>query len=380
MVIGHSRSLSAAIPSSGPARLAREALEALRVTTRDQLQAAWQLKVDRLQRELARGWAEDISRVLEERFEELARFLEERVERLAAERVADGWQAAARGGKQANRRLTERLNQAGRRLRQAADVEEWTRVLLEVAGDFSPFALLFRITGDVLRLQRAPGDRLPEQFADVPPVELATAPAFRTLLECRDTVIALASGEEISPSLAARLQPSVGRVALVPITLRGRVVAALFAAAEEEASDLNALELVAGLASAALETRPPAPDGTPGGLVLIAGLSRPGSLPLPPWSKLSREDQEFHLKAQRFARVCVAELRLYEAEAVKTGRAARDLYLRLKSKIDAGRDAFRRHFMDVCPSMVDYLHLELVRTLANDDETLLGTDYPGPLV
>jgi hypothetical protein len=30
--------------------------------------------------------------------------------------------------------------------------------------------------------------------------------------------------------------------------------------------------------------------------------------------------------------------------------------------------------------MVDYLHLELIRTLANDDAELLGKDYPGPMV
>lgn len=378
---GHSPSLVATTSPSGHTPSAREALEPVRTTTRDQLEAAWQLHVDRVQRELARGWAEDISRVLEERFEEIAGFLEEAVERLAAERVAAGWQAAAaRGAQDAGRRLTERLNQAGRRLRQAGDIQEWTRVLLEVTRDFSPLTLLFRFAGDTVRLERAAGDGLPEQFSELSSIELATAPAFRTLLECRDTVIALATQEEISPSLAARLPPSIGRVALVPIMLRGKVVAALFAAAEEEVCDLNALELVAGLASAALETRPPAPDGTPGGFVLISGLSRPGRLPLPPWSSLSKEDQEFHLKAQRFARVCVAELRLYESEAVKQGRAAKDLYARLKEKIDAGREAYRRQFMDVCPSMVDYLHLELVHTLANDDETLLGTDYPGPLV
>jgi hypothetical protein len=28
---------------------------------------------------------------------------------------------------------------------------------------------------------------------------------------------------------------------------------------------------------------------------------------------------------------------------------------------------------------VDYLHLELVRTLANDEVELLGQEYPGPL-
>jgi hypothetical protein len=30
--------------------------------------------------------------------------------------------------------------------------------------------------------------------------------------------------------------------------------------------------------------------------------------------------------------------------------------------------------------MVDYLHLELTRTLANEDPDLLGSTYPGPLV
>jgi hypothetical protein len=30
--------------------------------------------------------------------------------------------------------------------------------------------------------------------------------------------------------------------------------------------------------------------------------------------------------------------------------------------------------------MLDYLHLEMVRTLAQDDAELLGAEYPGPLV
>ena len=36
--------------------------------------------------------------------------------------------------------------------------------------------------------------------------------------------------------------------------------------------------------------------------------------------------------------------------------------------------------MTSSPTMVDYLHLELVRSLANDDAILLGPNYPGPLV
>jgi len=36
--------------------------------------------------------------------------------------------------------------------------------------------------------------------------------------------------------------------------------------------------------------------------------------------------------------------------------------------------------MNVSPTMVDYLHLEMVRSLADDDPNNLGPEYPGPLV
>ena len=98
------------------------------------------------------------------------------------------------------------------------------------------------------------------------------------------------------------------------------------------------------------------------------------------WSGLNREEQDLHLKAQRFARVQVAEMRLYKAQAVRNGRSSRDLYASLKVEIDSGRDAFRRQFVDKSKTMVDYFHLELVRTLANDDVALLGPEYPGPLM
>jgi hypothetical protein len=95
---------------------------------------------------------------------------------------------------------------------------------------------------------------------------------------------------------------------------------------------------------------------------------------------IHRIDQDLHLRAQRFARTQVAEMRLYKSENVKIGRAARSLYTSLKAEIDSARETFRRDFLSAPGGMVDYLHLELVRTLANDDVELLGSDYPGPLV
>ena len=62
------------------------------------------------------------------------------------------------------------------------------------------------------------------------------------------------------------------------------------------------------------------------------------------------------------------------------GRIHRDLYGALRDTIDAARDRYRRSFIATCPGMIDYLHQELVRTLANDNPKLLGAEYPGALV
>jgi hypothetical protein len=73
-------------------------------------------------------------------------------------------------------------------------------------------------------------------------------------------------------------------------------------------------------------------------------------------------------------------MRLTDGAAVQSGRAERDLYGALRSRIDAARTAFQQKFFGQSNNMVDYIHVELVRTLAHDDADLLGKDYPGPLV
>lgn len=110
-----------------------------------------------------------------------------------------------------------------------------------------------------------------------------------------------------------------------------------------------------------------------------AGQSRPASRSAEKTLALPAGDAALHLRAQRFARVKVAEMRLYQDRAVARGRTVRNLYAELRNEIDSARQQFQREFFSVCPSMVDYLHPELVRTLANDDLALLGEDYPGPL-
>jgi hypothetical protein len=90
-------------------------------------------------------------------------------------------------------------------------------------------------------------------------------------------------------------------------------------------------------------------------------------------------DQDMSLRAQRFARVKVAEIQLYQPAKVTAGRGARDLYGSLQPHIDAARAVFRERFLTPGWKIADYLHTELVRTLANDDAELLGPGYPGPM-
>jgi len=143
--------------------------------------------------------------------------------------------------------------------------------------------------------------------------------------------------------------------------------------AESGEVDVDGLELLVAIAGAVVEERPVAPVR----VVPVDGLVNITPVAAAP---LQAAPVELHLRAQRFARVQVAEIRLYQSEIVKKGRAAHDVYTSLKEEIDSAREAFRCEFLNASDSMVDYLHLDLVRTLANDDAEVLGKDYPGPMV
>ena len=94
---------------------------------------------------------------------------------------------------------------------------------------------------------------------------------------------------------------------------------------------------------------------------------------------LDGEASATRLRAQSFARVRAAEIRLYKSQAVLDGRARKAVYAELKEEIDSARAAYEREFLHASVAMPDYLHMELVRTLADDEPAALGEGYPGPL-
>lgn len=309
----------------------------------------------------------------------LRQLLEDRVSQL----LADADQTTGEWRRRAVRDCADRLNQAVRRLRQAETLAALGAELVDSASLFAGGAALFQIVGTQARLERVRGldhQEAPDGFE----IPLALAPAFTGAMETRDPVVAAAVPGEISSALVELLKHSPDvRVSLLPIVLPARVPAVLYAWDIAEASALELLAQVAAAAWAALDL----PRVEKSSLVTIepgiavastetpaAGKTRPS------WEDLSPENQAAHLRAQRHARVRVSQMRLSESEAVQTGRTRHNLYAGLQADIDTARTEFREKFFAPCPGMLDYLHLEIVHTLANEDAELLGPDYPGPMV
>jgi hypothetical protein len=93
------------------------------------------------------------------------------------------------------------------------------------------------------------------------------------------------------------------------------------------------------------------------------------------FAHMSAEDADVHRKAQRFARLLMDEIKLYNQAKVAEGRKHKDLYDRLKEDIDKSRSTYQKRYGNTVAAGTDYLSQELVRSLAEDDVSLLGPNF-----
>ena len=292
-----------------------------------------------------------------------ARMLEESLADLAAKIEERG---------RTQKHLSDRLNLAARRLRAFPTPAEWCRALVEAARDFCDRAALFAVNGQHLHLEAVHGF---EAAGSLPEIPLDSAPAFSSAVESKDAIVAMRIEGEISAPIAAFVGASPGgRCSLFPILALQRVPAILYADASEGQIDRGALELLAILAGLVLDSRAPVSTSQPADLFAIASASPP-----PSPAALPLHQQQLHLRAQRFARVRAARIRLHQPQTVKNAQSNHSLYTSLQQDIDSARETFRNDFLTASPKMVDYLHLEFLRTLANNDGELFGPEYPGPM-
>ena len=259
---------------------------------------------------------------------------------------------------------------------------------------------------------------------------LANSPALSRAAEGK-TVLARTSGD---PVLRGWFSGSEGRVLLVPMSLRGKVVGVLLALEGESGLDtavvqqltytvglmletlsgrtvvptsaLQEPEDVTGEPEAApvpkkvptsdlfeLEEEAPAgarmapPEVTPHvadasatvhlkvpvtGAMPPPPVVPPPAPPTPAAPTRSSEDERKHEEARRFARLLVSEIRLYNEQAVQAGKVSRDIYQRLKEDIDRSREMYEQRVASDVRGKSNYFHDELVRILADGEADALG--------
>jgi len=303
--------------------------------------------------------------------------------------IADAERLFAEARDRAGREMADQLNQAVRRLRICSNLEDLCATLVDATAAFSASAALFGLSGDMLSGKRIRGvsETAARAFAALH-LPLASAPALAGAASSGDPVVTATAAPEVSAELSDLLEHEPrGRAHVFPVAGREGIAALVYAWGAVRGPAIELLAQVASSVWAAL-AEPAAPEPIavdPAAAVLVSIAPLPAPAPTErraaaSWDELSPEEQQIHLRAQRFARVQVSEMRLFEPDAVQRGRTNRDLYHALGPQIDSAREIFRASFFAPCPSMLDYLHLELVRTLANDNPELLGRDYPGPMV
>jgi hypothetical protein len=203
--------------------------------------------------------------------------------------------------------------------------------------------------------------------------------------------------------------PSDGNCCLLPIVVREKVVAVVYVDAGTEAdghadesasrvlvrSTASWLELIAlrksaaGAAPAEAQEPPPSPPAKEEQEPAPKAAEPPAPPPTPAveppkamaaaagpdLSSLSKEDQEVHKKAKRFAKLLVDEIKLYNKAKVEEGRQNKDIYKRLQEDIDKSRSTYEKRYSKTAAGSADYFNSEVIRILADNDVSLLGADF-----
>lgn len=218
------------------------------------------------------------------------------------------------------------------------------------------------------------------------------------------------AGEMDSKFISQFGAPADGKCVIVPLMLKEKVAAILYADAGTEKKghlDAAAIQLLVCTTGTWLEvaaSRKPAGGEAPVAKAAAAhagaSFSDPFASHAPAFSQtaapaevaspeieegpssgpslagMSAEDADVHRKAQRFARLLVDEIKLYNQAKLMEGRKNKDLYDRLKEDIDKSRSTYQKRYGQTVAGPADYFAQELIRSLAEDDVSLLGSNFP----
>ncbi len=302
--------------------------------------------------------------------------------------------------------------------------KEILRALLESTAGYSGRAALFVIkAGSATGWQGRAFDNN-EDLKDFSLDVNSGAPA--RVLQSR--VVVAAGSSEMDPRFISQFgAPAEDQVLLLPLRLKDKIAALVYADAGTRAGgaiDAPALELLVSATSAWLEVaslrkqaakegapeaekfeappvqtvssfsdpfaahapkhaaapvavdEPAMAEATADVVSAPASMAAAAAAPAPDsFAHMSTEDADLHRKAQRFARLLMDEIKLYNQAKVAEGRKHKDLYDRLKEDIDKSRSTYHKRYGNTVAASADYFSTELIRSLAEDDVSLLGPNF-----
>lgn len=257
---------------------------------------------------------------------------------------------------------TERLADGIRTMSDARSLSEVLDTLLSCAGREAARAGVLLVRGDRFHGWRFLGF---EPSLESEPLDIAHDVAGVVADAARNAAAASSGPDGNGAPTFAQLAPGRGCVA-VPISIGGQVVAVLYADAGQkpEISSLNPepVEILARFASQRLEALTAIKAAR--SLAIKADTVTPASGP-------SDDSDDEHAAARRYARLIVSEIKLYHEPQVAEGRRQHDLATRLGGEIARARTLYEQRVPAEVRQNTDYVHEELIRTLADGDASLL---------
>lgn len=294
--------------------------------------------------------------------------------------------------------------------------KEILRALLESTSHYSGRAALF-----VMKAGAANGwqGRAFDNNDDIKDFSLSvSAPAPSQVLHSR--IVVNAHIAEMDPQFISRFgAPTDDQILLLPLQLKDKVAALVYADGGMDGGTLDppALELLVAATSAWLEvaslrkqaakegTAESSHDAAPAPAQTVSSFSDPfaghaprhaaaaapvetaepvvaasaaaaaPALAKDAFAQMSPQDAEVHRKAQRFARLLTDEIKLYNQAKVAEGRKHKDVYDRLREDIEKSRVTYVKRYGSTVAASGDYFNSELVRSLAEDDASLMGPNF-----
>src|SRR5579884_783318 len=261
--------------------------------------------------------------------------------------------------------------------------------LLEGAAKFAARAALFVVRGTTLAGWQARG--LADENIRGTSIDGSKGLGSRAI---RDRSRQSGSMAEFDEAFAQHQgAPHDNSCTIFPLLVREKVAAVLYVDSGSKAStppDYAAVEVLTRFACLWLEHEAGKKQAAPGAEgsaeAPAAGAASAPSISATPAAtataepslpNVSSDEQEIHKKAQRFAKLLVDEIKLYNQAKVAEGKQNRALYKLLREDIEKSRATYEKRYGGTPAASGKYFDSEVIRILADNDRSLLGSDFPG---